>query len=232
MTRLMITLAPKLGLMDTPGERRIHTKVIPRAGGIAVWIALVVSLFLLTRATDLTGKLDNHWLWGFGYASLALVITGVIDDRFGMNAWLKLGMHGVSAVILFYTKGETDGHIMGIAVPEYVELAIWVVWTVAIINAFNLIDGMDGLCAGLGLISVGSLMVLNIALGNGSDAVVLVCMVGALLGFLKFNFHPARIFLVDVDWIFHRFGRARLYRGTLHGRKSSSSHHCCWCAHH
>lgn len=197
MTRLMITLAPRLGLMDTPGERRIHTKVIPRAGGLAVWISLIISLFILTRASDLTGKLDNHWLWGFGYASLALVITGVIDDRWGMNAWLKLFMHALSAVILFYTKGETDGAILGIQVPQYVELAIWIVWTVAIINAFNLIDGMDGLCAGLGLISVGSLMVLNIALGSASDAIVLVCMMGALLGFLRYNFHPARIFLGD-----------------------------------
>ncbi len=193
----MISLAPKLGLMDTPGERRIHTKAIPRAGGLAVWFSLIVTLFVLTRASDLTGKLDNHWLWGFGYASLALVITGYIDDRWGMNAWLKLLMHGISAVILFYTKGETDGTILGIEVPSYVELTIWIIWTVMIINAFNLIDGMDGLCAGLGLISVASLMVLNIALGAGSDAIVLVCMIGALLGFLRYNFHPARIFLGD-----------------------------------
>jgi len=197
MTRLMITLAPRLGLMDTPGERRIHSKVIPRAGGIAVWVSLIITLYFLTVFSDLTGKLDNIWLRGFGLASLVLVTVGVIDDRWGMNALLKLFMHGVSAAILFFTKGGSDGIILGIEVPWFIELAIWVGWTVAIINAFNLIDGMDGLCAGLGLISVGSLTVLTIALRANSDAIVLVCMIGSLLGFLRYNFHPARIFLGD-----------------------------------
>lgn len=197
LTRLMISLAPRLGLMDSPGERRIHTTVIPRAGGIAIYLSLIVTLFVVTRATDLVGKLDNHWLLGFGWASLALVITGIIDDRWGMNAWIKLLMHALSAAILFFMKGETEGVILGMEVPWPVELAIWIAWTVAIINAFNLIDGMDGLCAGLGLISVASLTVLNIALGLPTDAIVLASMMGALFGFLRYNFHPARIFLGD-----------------------------------
>lgn len=197
LVRIMIPLAPKLGLVDTPGERRIHTKVIPRAGGIAIWMALLITLFVLTRVSDLTGKLDNKWLLGFGWASLVLVITGLIDDRRGMNAWLKLSMHAAAPTILFFLKGETDGSFFGLQVPPPVELLIWIVWSVAIINAFNLIDGMDGLCAGLGFISVASLMVLNIALRASSDAIVLACALGALLGFLRYNFHPARIFLGD-----------------------------------
>ncbi|MDA7881475.1 undecaprenyl/decaprenyl-phosphate alpha-N-acetylglucosaminyl 1-phosphate transferase [Akkermansiaceae bacterium] len=145
------------------------------------------------------------WFKAFATASLLLVIVGILDDRFGVNAWLKLLAHALSAVFLFYTSGGTVGSILGIEVPEYVDLAIWVIWTVAIINAFNLIDGMDGLCAGLAMISVFSLTVLTIALRSGTDAIVLIVMLGTLLGFLRYNFNPAKIFLGDTGSMFIGF---------------------------
>lgn len=207
LTRLMITLGPKLGLMDEPGERRIHTKVIPRAGGIAIWITLMVCLGTMNLLFDLQGRLGSDWFLNFSIASLLLVIVGLIDDRWGMKAILKLGGHAGSAAVLFFLSNPdlSTGMVLGVAVPWYLDLLIWVVWTVIIINAFNLIDGLDGLCAGLALISVTSLTVMSLASRAVSDAAVLACMIGALLGFLRFNFNPAKIFLGDTGSMFIGF---------------------------
>ena len=205
LTRIMIHLGPKLGLIDEPGERRIHDKAVPRAGGIAVFITFVSTVFIIHSFHDLSGHLSFKWFKAFAAASLLLVIVGILDDRWGVNAWLKLLAHALSAVFLFYTSGGNVGSVMGIEVPEYVDLAIWVIWTVAIINAFNLIDGMDGLCAGLAMISVFSLTVLTIGLRAGTDAIVLIVMLGTLLGFLRYNFNPAKIFLGDTGSMFIGF---------------------------
>ena len=205
LTRIMIRLGPLLGLIDEPGERRIHVKPVPRAGGIAVFLTFVITVFAVHSFSELSGQLSFKWFKAFAAASLLLVIVGILDDRWGVNAWLKLLAHALSAVILFYTSGGNVGSVMGVEVPEYVDLALWIIWTVAIINAFNLIDGMDGLCAGLALISVFSLTVLTIALRSGTDAIVLIVMLGTLLGFLRYNFNPAKIFLGDTGSMFIGF---------------------------
>ncbi len=206
LTRLMITLAPKIGLIDEPGERRIHTKPIPRAGGLAVWGAFMLAMCVMHIFFNPIGQLGLKWFGGFLTASLVLVITGYFDDRWGVPAKLKLCMHALSAVVLFFmTDHGTSGVFFGFELPWYAELFLWVVWTVVIINAFNLIDGMDGLCAGLAVISVGSLTVMTLATGQHADGVVLACMIGALLGFLRYNFNPARIFLGDTGSMFIGF---------------------------
>ena len=205
LTRIMIHVGPKLGLIDEPGERRIHDRAVPRCGGIAVFVTFVLTVFIINHFSPLSGLLSLQWFKAFATASLLLIIVGILDDRWGVNAWLKLLAHALSAVFLFYTSGGNVGSVMGIAVPEWVDLAIWVIWTVAIINAFNLIDGMDGLCAGLGMISVLSLTILTIALKSGTDAIVLIVMLGTLLGFLRYNFNPAKIFLGDTGSMFIGF---------------------------
>lgn len=206
LTRIMITLGPKMGLIDEPGERRIHKKPIPRAGGLAVWASLMITLIILNLFFDLEGRLGLRWFKAFSTASLVLIFVGYIDDRWGIRASVKLGAHVLSAVILFImSDGGTMGSIMGITVPWYVDLGAWIIWTVIIINAFNLIDGMDGLCAGLAVISVASITIMSLASKAHSDAVVLACMVGALLGFLRYNFNPAGIFLGDTGSMFIGF---------------------------
>ena len=193
----MIAVAPRVGLVDEPGERRIHVVPIPRAGGIAVWIT-----FLLVGAMVLTffpgrGAFTWNWDFGFALASLLLVGVGVVDDRWGISAWAKLAGQIVVAIILFFAKGSGVGSFLGYQIPWMLDLAIWVVWTVGIINAFNLIDGLDGLCSGLATISIGALCVISFVFGKSVDGLIMLGVVGALLGFLRYNFHPARIFLGD-----------------------------------
>ena len=198
---LMIRLAPSLGLVDQPGERRIHSKPIPRAGGIGVFAALMSGLALLWW----WGLLDQgqgtilreQWLLWFGGSASLLVTVGILDDRFDLPAWWKLLGQVVAASLMFWGSQEQHGVLMGIKVPWWVDWGFYVAWVVALVNAFNLIDGMDGLCAGLGLIAVGTLCILSAILHGPSTALMLGVMCVSLLGFLRFNFHPAKIFLGD-----------------------------------
>ena len=197
LTRAMISLAPKIGLVDQPGERRIHQSPIPRAGGIAVWLTFIGIAGYFTANYHETGAMNWTWFMGFALTSGFLVAIGVVDDAWGLHSWVKLFCHIMAAVVMFYTRGVEAGNLFGMTVPWYLDLTIWVIWTVFLINAFNLIDGMDGLCAGLASIALGSLAILSAVYHRGDDAIILIIMLGALIGFLRYNFHPARIFLGD-----------------------------------
>ena len=202
MTRAMISMAPRWGLVDRPDERRIHTGEVPRAGGIAVWVTfLAVGAAVLTFFSG-PGAFNWEWFRAFALAATILLVVGIVDDRRGMSAWLKLGAQVGVAVLLFFAKGSGVGTFLGYHIPWGLDLAIWVVWTVGIINAFNLIDGMDGLCAGLASISISVLAVMSFFFGKTLDGLIMLAMVGALLGFLRYNFHPARIFLGDAGSMF------------------------------
>jgi UDP-GlcNAc:undecaprenyl-phosphate GlcNAc-1-phosphate transferase len=201
LTWLMIRLAPRLGLIDHPGERRIHAKAVPRAGGIALYIALMGGLAVMWKS-GLPAKygsmlLRDNWVLWFGGSASLLAAVGVIDDRFNISAWWKLAAQAVAASLMFFGTQEQIGVLYGITLPWWIDLGVYVLWVVALVNAFNLIDGMDGLCAGLGLISVGILCLLAGVGPAKGDALMLSVMCVCLLAFLRFNFHPAKIFLGD-----------------------------------
>jgi len=198
LNRLMIRLAPHLGLMDQPGERRIHAAAIPRAGGIAIWLS-----FLLVIGGGLaTGLLREHdhvslsWLGAFAAGSAVLMVTGIFDDRTGLSPWIKLAAHILAATVYFLLHPVHTGPLFGVWAIGY-DYVAFVVWVVVLINAFNLIDGLDGLCGGLAAIAAVALAALALANGRTDAAMLLLVLAGAILGFLKFNINPARIFLGD-----------------------------------
>lgn len=198
VTRLMISLAPALGLMDMPADRRIHHQPIPRAGGLGLFLTMSIGLLLLYHlGQGFSGLITGRWLVHFFAAAVLLVIAGFFDDRGGISAWLKLGVQSVAAVLMFMHNPDGAGLFMGWQIPWGIDLAIHVAWTVALINAFNLIDGMDGLCSGLATIALLILTALAVAKGNAENAFIPAMMAVALIGFLRYNFHPARIFLGD-----------------------------------
>ena len=201
MVRLMIRLAPVLGLMDLPGERRIHTKAVPRVGGVAVFLALLAGIGMLC-GVGLLERFPSYLaagdqLWWLMAGALVLVVTGVVDDRHDLSAWWKLGAEVLAATLVFVSTQRDFGGFMGFQVPWWVDYGIFVVWVVALVNAFNLIDGMDGLCGGLGFIATGILGLLSLVGPAKGDTLILAVMGIALLAFLRFNFHPARVFLGD-----------------------------------
>lgn len=198
LNRAMLQLAPRLGLMDQPGVRRIHAVPIPRAGGIAIWLSflLVVAVGLASGLLDSDRSLSWEWLTAFTAGSLVLMAAGFLDDRSGLPPWVKLGAHGLAPTVFFLLYPMQSG-LFPAAWPPVWDFALFVVWVVVLINAFNLIDGLDGLCGGLA--AVATLALAGIALVNGrtDSALLLLVMGGAILGFLKYNINPARIFLGD-----------------------------------
>lgn len=205
LTRCMISLGPRLGMIDMPDERRIHKKPIPRAGGVAVFLAFnigAMAFYGFLMPPDFYGQLDAPWWFSFLAASLILCAVGVVDDTVGMSPLLKLLGQIAASCVLFFLSDKGVDHAFGVKFPLIPNLILTVIWCVALINAFNLIDGLDGLCGGLAVISSLGICATYVLRGQSADAIVVVALIGAVLGFLRYNFHPARIFLGDTGSMF------------------------------
>lgn len=198
LNQLMLSLAPRFGLIDQPGERRIHSTPIPRAGGIAVWLGFMITLStgLATGWFEMSGNLSWNWLAAFTAGSSILMIAGIIDDHSGMRPLVKLGAHVLAPTVFFLIHPLRIGLFPADWSPVF-DFVMFVIWSVMLINAFNLIDGLDGLCGGLALVSVLALAGLSLLNGRADAALLLMVMGGSILGFLKYNYNPARIFLGD-----------------------------------
>jgi UDP-GlcNAc:undecaprenyl-phosphate GlcNAc-1-phosphate transferase len=208
LTPAVRRLAQRVEAVDHPEERRVNTMPVPRGGGVAVGVAFLVvvaGLFVADATIGLWGPLDAlarpeiaALLLGGG----AAVVIGLLDDRFDLRARWQLGGQLLVALIPV-ALGITVGAIAnpfgaGVIRLEGVWGAIFVVvWTVGMINSINFIDGLDGLSSGVALIAAVTLGIIS-ATGTAREPVVaLVCvaLAGALLGFLRWNFHPASIFI-------------------------------------
>jgi len=198
LTRLMLWIAPALGLMDQPGVRRIHVKEIPRAGGLAIWVSflLVMSVGLLSGRLDGHRILNWHWLGAFAAGSFVLMAAGFQDDRAGLKPLLKLGAHALAPIVFFLIYPFQTGLFPEGWSPAC-DLAVFVVWALILTNAFNLIDGLDGLCGGLAMVATVALAGMAMANDRMDAAFILLVMSGSILGFLRYNYNPARIFLGD-----------------------------------
>jgi len=200
LCRAMVALGPALGLMDQPGERRVHAAPVPRAGGIAVWLAFLAAAYLIPWCCAAFGaarRWDLHLLDSFAVASAVLVAVGVADDRWGLKPWWKLLGQVAAAICFFQLQGHGHGILLGFHVPVWVDMAFFVAWAVLLVNAYNLIDGLDGLCGGLALIGITCLAVMAAVNGRVHETILLAAMGGALVSFLYFNRNPARLFLGD-----------------------------------
>ncbi|MCX8240250.1 MAG: hypothetical protein OSB05_15650 [Akkermansiaceae bacterium] len=199
LTRIFIVVGPRLGLMDEPDERRVHQVPIPRAGGIAIWLSyLIIAWGGALVFPHLSGIISYQGLVAFTASSSLLMVVGFIDDRQGMRALLKLGGQLAAALLYFSLDPSLWGmSILGYDLPLVISCIIFTGWCVLLINAFNLIDGLDGLCSGLVLVSLFVIAGLEFVNGRGSTAVMVLTMAAAVGGFMRFNLNPAKIFLGD-----------------------------------
>lgn len=194
-------------ILDHPDERRVHSRPLPRGGGVAVVLAFVVVGGVLALARDALpgmsfsrGLPPGHLLGLFAGAVLAMVI-GAIDDRFDLRArWQFLGQLALAAIailagitVTFIGNPFGTGNILLIA-P--VGVAFTVIWIVGMINSLNFIDGLDGLSSGIAVIAAITLGVLSLTVQVNQPLVAVLCFVlaGGLIGFLRWNFYPAVIF--------------------------------------
>lgn len=197
MTPLAIKAAPKIGAVDIPkDDRRMHNKAMPRFGGIAIYSGSIGAMLLL-----LPSATDDRML-GVGVGATLILIMGVVDDIRGLSAKVKLAGQILCACILyaFSVKISFISNPFGqgfIEFPMAVSLIITVVWVVGITNTINLIDGLDGLAAGISFIATLAIAYIAYIHGRYEVCMAFMALAGSCLGFLPFNFHPARIFMGD-----------------------------------
>ena len=195
---LVAKLAVKIGAVDKPNARKVHTRIMPRMGGLAIYISFFAVLFL---SQGMTRQLLGLFLGG-----TVLVLVGIVDDMKDIPAKVKLCGQILAACIVVGFGVRVD-FMPDIFFGGMFQLSIFsapftVIWIVAITNAVNLIDGLDGLAAGISTIAAITMAIVGYASGQYLMASMAMILIGATLGFLKYNFHPASIFMGDTGSMF------------------------------
>lgn len=188
-------LAFKVGALDVPKDpRKIHKKPMPYFGGLAIYVAIISCMVVYMPHSNTNIAIM--------IGATIIVLTGIVDDMHGMNAKLKLLMQIIAAAVAIY--GGVKIHFVsnplsatGMSLLRNLTIPITLFWIVGITNTINLIDGLDGLASGIA--SIAATTLLFTASLKGYDFIVMQCAIiaGASLGFLPFNFNPAKIFMGD-----------------------------------
>jgi UDP-GlcNAc:undecaprenyl-phosphate GlcNAc-1-phosphate transferase len=199
LTPFVRRMAVGLNVLDHPNWRKVHRHPIPRMGGVAVYIAWACGLF---GAMSLTSwQPDTGPLVKIAALGALVVVLGVWDDWRDVSGTAKLSVQCVIASLVFVSGLRIDRltNPLGgeIFFPWPLNCLVTVAWVVGIMNALNLIDGLDGLAAGVAAIIAYGLMASGLYLESPYPVILLAALVGACLGFLRYNFHPASIFLGD-----------------------------------
>ncbi|MDF2556869.1 MAG: tagO [Bacillales bacterium] len=200
-TPFVIKLAICLKVTDSPNERKIHTKVMPRMGGFAIFLGVAAGFF--------ASGLYNEKVFSITIGALLMIILGLLDDKFGLSAGVKLTVQILIAILVVRSGLYIETSQLGIPYlgDVSVEGSIWgsvitVIWIVGITNAINLIDGLDGLSAGISTIGIGTIAVMAYSLNKMLILSLCLIIMGATIAFLFYNFHPAKIFMGDTGALF------------------------------
>lgn len=204
LTPIVMKLAKKYGFMDIPKDnRRVHKKPIPLAGGLAMYISSIIAIVVFIGI--------SKEIIGLIIGSTIIVISGLIDDKKGLSPKKKILFQLLASFCLilggvkieFFTNPFSIGE--GVVFLKFLVIPITIFWIVGVTNIINLIDGLDGLAAGVSLICALSLMIIAYNFGYNQIAVMAAIIAGSCLGFLPYNFNPAKIFMGDTGALFLGF---------------------------
>ncbi|MFN4219539.1 MAG: glycosyltransferase family 4 protein [bacterium] len=216
ITPKVIEFCRRYGIVDNPDERRIHKEPVPRLGGIAVIISITFTVLILGilvlwfEPEFFKVKYFNYdflQILGIIFSLFLISLVGLWDDTFGLSAKEKLLSQLLIGNVLYFT-GSKISFLSGLPIlgggvwSEVFSYLLTVFWVVGLINAINLIDGMDGALSGIGGIIGFTLGVIAVIQGQTVLAVFAFALSGSLIGFLKYNFNPAKIFLGDTGSLF------------------------------
>jgi UDP-GlcNAc:undecaprenyl-phosphate GlcNAc-1-phosphate transferase len=210
LTPATIRLGHLLGAVDLPGTRKVHREPVPRIGGLAVYGGFVAGLLFAAWATGTRldfSQVDVYWI-GLGVAATGILLVGLADDIRGLSFYWKFTAQITAAVFVWYCgfRIEIVSHPLGGELHlGLLSLPLTVLWIVGITNAVNLIDGLDGLATGIALITAAAVATIAFVRMELGVTAASVALAGSLLGFLRFNFNPARIFLGDSGSMFLGF---------------------------
>jgi UDP-GlcNAc:undecaprenyl-phosphate/decaprenyl-phosphate GlcNAc-1-phosphate transferase len=198
VTPLVIRVAWRLGAVARPRPDRWNQRPTAMLGGAALYVASVTAASLVLPRVSAPGPEGLvPWL-GLWAAATVVFVVGLLDDRRGLGPCVKLAAQAAAAALLI---------LLGVHVPcvasPWLSAALTIVWVIGITNAVNLLDNMDGVAAGV--VAIAALALAMLDQGKGEVAVLALCLAGACGGFLRYNFHPARIFMGDCGSLFLGF---------------------------
>ena len=210
VTPWTIKFAKKIGAVDIPkDERRMHHNSMPKLGGLAVIAGFLISIIYLLFVVSLEGSImlfgpENYFkkMIGVFIGIIIITIMGLLDDTKTLRPWQKLIIQIIAAVVVVQLGVQIQqikfSNVATIGFSDEFAKILTIIWIVGITNAINLMDGLDGLSSGITLISCISLLII-FALNNSPMIAILVIasLIGALVGFLPFNFSPAKTFIGD-----------------------------------
>lgn len=218
LTPAVKAFAFKIGAVDRPNARKVHTRIMPRLGGLAIFAAFAAGLFaLLPLLPDaMLSGYDMRFIAALLAGGTIIVLIGALDDRFELSAKVKLlGQVAAACVVVFgfgirinllnIPFGETMQ-----PVAEWLAIPLTILWIVGCTNAINLIDGLDGLAAGVSGIAIATILVMAAIMGSEPVLLLSAPLLGGIIGFLRYNFHPAKIFMGDSGSLFLGFSLATL----------------------
>jgi len=192
VTPVVIKLAFKIGAVDRPEKRKVHTRPMPRIGGTAIFISFLFCLIFIL-------KVSGPFI-GMIYGACIIFLVGLLDDIFQLPPWLKLlGQIAAAAVAVYFgvVVHFLTNPFNGALHLGFLSIPLTMLWIVGISNAINLIDGLDGLAAGVSAIAATTMGIIAILRGQPEVFLVALILVAAIAGFLPFNFYPAKTFMGD-----------------------------------
>ena len=199
---IFVRVAKRYNFLDYPTALKRHTRPTPVLGGEAVFLGFLGAILLATRLFNL--PLGDE-LKALLVAGAVVVVVGLIDDRRGLSPSIKfLGQLVAAVIFVFLSRAH------GILTGTTLDFVVLLLWLTGLMNALNFLDAMDGLCGGITFISASAFLILGISSGNLVMAIVSLCIMGALAGFLRYNLPPARIFLGDAGSMLNGFVLASL----------------------
>lgn len=213
LTPLVKRLAFRIGAVDAPNYRKVHARIMPRLGGLAIFLAFLIGVAILypylTSIGVLPWYVSKYSLLAIIIGACIIVATGVIDDMREISAKAKMLGQLVAALIIIFVGGIQIDTINLPFVGELdfglLSIPLTILWIVGITNAINLIDGLDGLAAGVSTIALITLAIMAFIMSNMFVLVLAALLAVASLGFLFYNFHPAKIFMGDTGALFLGF---------------------------
>ncbi|MFN8374567.1 MAG: MraY family glycosyltransferase [Anaerolineae bacterium] len=187
LTPVSRQIAMRLGVVDKPNQRKIHTDHKPLMGGLAIYVAFVLSL-LLFSPSQFMSELSAILL-----GATVLSVVGLLDDRFNLGIRIRLIAMTAAAIILI-----AAGIQIRLFNNPLIDYPLTIIWVLAITNAMNFLDNMDGLCAGLTAISAAFFLIIGLMQGLVFVSILAAALVGSAVGFLAYNFNPASTFMGDM----------------------------------
>lgn len=219
MVPISIRFAHKKGIIDNPNkdDRRVHKKPIPRIGGIAIVSAVLISVFVFYLMSFFIDKIQiDNKLLGYVIGACVIFLMGFIDDIYNIRPLYKFLFQLIAGMIIYVFNISIVGLKIPFIHPEIIDFGIFafpitLIWVLCITNSVNLIDGLDGLATGISSISSISLLIIFAITGASMEAIVIgLALVGATIGFLPYNFNPAKTFMGDTGSNFLGFTLATI----------------------